>query len=85
MHIDYHGTRTLPLLNPPPPSRPPLIFREAALATLENVFKGYCGAIMAYGQTGTGKTHTMQGYAGGRRGRLSPNSLCAVLSLSVHR
>jgi len=38
------------------------IFREAALATLENVFKGYCGAIMAYGQTGTGKTHTMQGY-----------------------
>jgi len=46
-----------------------LIFREAALATLENVFKGYCGAIMAYGQTGTGKTHTMQGYAGGRRGR----------------
>eukprot|EP00667_Euglena_gracilis_P003449 EG_transcript_3458 len=38
------------------------IFRESALPTLENVFKGYCGAIMAYGQTGTGKTHTMQGY-----------------------
>ena len=38
------------------------IFRDAALPTLENVFKGYCGAIMAYGQTGTGKTHTMQGY-----------------------
>ena len=38
------------------------IFRDSALPTLENVFKGYCGAIMAYGQTGTGKTHTMQGY-----------------------
>eukprot|EP00906_Rhabdomonas_costata_P035300 RCo049604 len=38
------------------------LFREAAIPTLENVFKGYCGAVMAYGQTGTGKTHTMQGY-----------------------
>lgn len=38
------------------------VFREAAMPTLENVFKGFCGAIMAYGQTGTGKTHTMQGY-----------------------
>eukprot|EP00906_Rhabdomonas_costata_P020944 RCo030468 len=39
------------------------LFREAAIPTLENVFEGYCGAVMAYGQTGTGKTHTMQGYA----------------------
>eukprot|EP00906_Rhabdomonas_costata_P020855 RCo030341 len=39
------------------------VFKDAALPTLENVFSGYCGAVLAYGQTGTGKTHTMQGYA----------------------
>eukprot|EP01002_Notosolenus_urceolatus_P003489 NODE_191_length_2516_cov_624.104175_g10_i1.p1 GENE.NODE_191_length_2516_cov_624.104175_g10_i1~~NODE_191_length_2516_cov_624.104175_g10_i1.p1 ORF type:complete len:784 (+),score=255.13 NODE_191_length_2516_cov_624.104175_g10_i1:3-2354(+) len=38
------------------------LFRTCAVPTLENVFNGYCGAIMAYGQTGTGKTHTMVGY-----------------------
>jgi len=38
------------------------VFKEGAIPTLENVFSGYCGAILAYGQTGTGKTHTMQGY-----------------------
>eukprot|EP00667_Euglena_gracilis_P014658 EG_transcript_15211 len=38
------------------------LFQYAALPTLENVFNGYCGAVLAYGQTGTGKTHTMQGY-----------------------
>eukprot|EP00996_Jenningsia_fusiforme_P001714 NODE_257_length_2584_cov_22.956213_g235_i0.p1 GENE.NODE_257_length_2584_cov_22.956213_g235_i0~~NODE_257_length_2584_cov_22.956213_g235_i0.p1 ORF type:complete len:718 (-),score=167.08 NODE_257_length_2584_cov_22.956213_g235_i0:329-2482(-) len=38
------------------------IFKVAAVPTLENVFNGYCGAVLAYGQTGTGKTHTMQGY-----------------------
>eukprot|EP00667_Euglena_gracilis_P001535 EG_transcript_1535 len=38
------------------------VFKDGAVPTLENVFSGYCGAILAYGQTGTGKTHTMQGY-----------------------
>ena len=28
-----------------------MLFREAALPTLENVFSGYCGAVVAYGQT----------------------------------
>lgn len=30
------------------------LFQYAALPTLENVFNGYCGAVLAYGQTGTG-------------------------------
>ena len=28
---------------------------------IENVLEGYNGTIFAYGQTGTGKTHTMTG------------------------
>lgn len=40
-----------------------MLFKTTALPTLENVFAGYCGAVMAYGQTGTGKTHTARGTA----------------------
>ena len=29
---------------------------------LNNVIDGFNGTIMAYGQTSSGKTHTMQGY-----------------------
>lgn len=42
------------------------VFKITTVPTLENVFAGYCGAVMAYGQTGTGKTHTMQGYKADR-------------------
>ena len=37
------------------------IFQSAALPTIEHAFCGFSGAVMAYGQTGTGKTHTMKG------------------------
>ena len=33
----------------------------AALPIIESVLSGYNGTIFAYGQTGTGKTHTMEG------------------------
>ena len=35
---------------------------------VENVFKGYCGCVMAYGQTGTGKSHTMSNMDRGQEG-----------------
>jgi kinesin family protein 3/17 len=35
------------------------IFKQAALPIIESVLEGYNGTIFAYGQTGTGKTHTM--------------------------
>jgi chromosomal replication initiation ATPase DnaA len=38
------------------------------LPTLEDVQKGYNGAILAYGQSGAGKTHTMNGCAGSGEG-----------------
>ena len=37
------------------------IFEETAKPILESVIQGYNGTIFAYGQTGTGKTHTMAG------------------------
>ena len=38
-----------------------LIFSQTALPILESVMEGYNGTIFAYGQTGTGKTYTMEG------------------------
>lgn len=37
------------------------IFTEIAYPIIENVLEGYNGTIFAYGQTGTGKTHTISG------------------------
>lgn len=37
------------------------IFNESALPILTSVMEGYNGTIFAYGQTGTGKTFTMEG------------------------
>ena len=37
------------------------LFEKTARAIVGNVFEGYNGTIFAYGQTGTGKTHTMEG------------------------
>jgi kinesin family member 5 len=37
------------------------IYDSAALPIVESVFEGFNGTIFAYGQTSSGKTHTMQG------------------------
>ena len=37
------------------------IYNETASPIVANVLEGYNGTIFAYGQTGTGKTHTMTG------------------------
>jgi kinesin family protein 3/17 len=37
------------------------IFKETAFPIVDSVLQGYNGTIFAYGQTGTGKTHTMEG------------------------
>jgi hypothetical protein len=37
------------------------IYRETASPIVEFVLEGYNGTIFAYGQTGTGKTHTIEG------------------------
>lgn len=42
------------------------VYAESARPAVLSVLAGYNASIVAYGQTGTGKTHTMEG--GGRRG-----------------
>ena len=37
------------------------VYDESAFSLVESVLEGYNGTIFAYGQTGTGKTHTMIG------------------------
>lgn len=37
------------------------VYNEVARPIVENVLQGYNGTIFAYGQTGTGKTYTMEG------------------------
>ena len=37
------------------------LYEETFRDLVENVLQGFNGTIFAYGQTGTGKTHTMQG------------------------
>lgn len=40
--------------------RTDVLYNEACYALVDNVLEGYNGTIFAYGQTGCGKTHTMQ-------------------------
>ena len=40
------------------------IYTETSAPIIANVLEGYNGTIFAYGQTGTGKTHTMTGVIG---------------------
>ncbi|KNE71157.1 hypothetical protein AMAG_15823 [Allomyces macrogynus ATCC 38327] len=52
-----------------------LVFRDVVLPIVEEVVLGYNCTIFAYGQTGTGKTHTMQGdLALSPGGQLSPHA-----------
>ena len=37
------------------------IYDDTSAPIIANVLEGYNGTIFAYGQTGTGKTHTMMG------------------------
>lgn len=40
------------------------MYNEAAKAIVKDVLCGYNGTIFAYGQTSSGKTHTMEGVLG---------------------
>lgn len=39
------------------------VYENAAASIVNSTLEGYNGTIFAYGQTGTGKTHTMEGYS----------------------
>lgn len=51
-----------------PDSRQLELFDHAVVPIVNEVLEGYNCTIFAYGQTGTGKTYTMEG--GGRKGKV---------------
>ena len=46
----------------PPETTQQQVYDTAATEIIEAVMTGYNGTIFAYGQTGAGKSHTMEGY-----------------------
>ena len=51
------------------------IFAQTAQPIIDSVLEGYNGTIFCYGQTGTGKTHTMEGVVDDEQQRgIMPNS-----------
>ena len=46
-----------------PSSQQDQVFETVAMPIIDSAMSGYNGTIFAYGQTGTGKTHTMEGQA----------------------
>eukprot|EP01104_Vermistella_antarctica_P016322 TRINITY_DN553_c1_g3_i1.p1 TRINITY_DN553_c1_g3~~TRINITY_DN553_c1_g3_i1.p1 ORF type:complete len:1136 (+),score=354.11 TRINITY_DN553_c1_g3_i1:295-3702(+) len=50
----------------PPASTQEQVYEYSALPTVKDVFNGYNGTIFVYGQTSSGKTHTMMGPEGGK-------------------
>lgn len=38
------------------------LYENTACSAVNSVLEGYNATILAYGQTGTGKTHTMEGF-----------------------
>ena len=44
------------------------VYKHVGVPQLDSMFDGYNGCIFAYGQTSSGKTHSMMGYPGHGRG-----------------
>ncbi|KAK9805923.1 hypothetical protein WJX73_005541 [Symbiochloris irregularis] len=51
------------------------VYDRSAKGVVDNAIQGYNAAIIAYGQTGTGKTHTMEGALEGDRRGIIPRAV----------
>jgi len=56
------------------------LYNEVARPVVESVIEGFNGTIFAYGQTGTGKTHTMDGGSTAESQGIIPNSFDQVFN-----
>ena len=56
------------------------IYNEIARPLVENVLVGYNATIFAYGQTGTGKTFTMEGEPSPEKKGIIPNSFAQIFT-----
>ena len=53
------------------------VYEQTVRSLVDSVLEGFNGTIFAYGQTGTGKTFTMEGKASDAK-RLEPDSIDAT-------
>lgn len=67
-----------------PFARQPDVFEHAGLPAIESLFDGFNGCIFAYGQTSSGKTHSMMGYGAEEERGLIPR-LCEGLFERIDR
>uniref|UniRef100_A0A7S4UJI2 Kinesin-like protein n=1 Tax=Alexandrium monilatum TaxID=311494 RepID=A0A7S4UJI2_9DINO len=61
-----------------------LVYAQAVSPIAEAVIRGYNGAVIAYGQTGAGKTHTMIGAKGKAQG-MAPRAVSAIFAALARR
>ncbi len=65
----------------PPGTSQTTIWNETAKAIVDSTLEGYNGTIFAYGQTGTGKTYTMEGVVGDDELQgIMPNAFSHIMS-----
>lgn len=60
------------------------VYNESARDVVTKVLQGYNGSIIAYGQTGAGKTHTMTGDLDGEHRGIIPRAVDDVFQHIVH-
>lgn len=56
------------------------VYSETAKPIVDSVLEGYNGTVFAYGQTGTGKTHTMDGGAGDSERGIIPKTFDQIFA-----
>ena len=54
------------------------MFESSARNIVSGVLEGYNGTILAYGQTGAGKTFTMEGHVGAEAMGITPRTFSAI-------
>lgn len=67
-----------------PDSLQVVVYAESAKDVVMNALQGYNASIIAYGQTGAGKTHTMTGALDGKLRGIIPRAVDDVFSHIVH-
>lgn len=66
-------------------STQPMVYNRTARGAVISTLQGYNATILAYGQTGTGKTHTMEGFMSSGDGRgIIPRSMDEIFQHIEH-
>jgi hypothetical protein len=62
------------------------VYERSAHPAVQSVLQGYNATVMAYGQTGTGKTYTMEGFTNGEHRGIIPMATESIFAyIETHR